>query len=73
MGLELGRGRPLAEILGRMRMVAEGVGAAATTLALARKLGIEMPIAEQMHAVLDEGRAPSDAIRDLMERRLKQE
>ena len=54
-------------------MVAEGVGTTAATLALARRHGVEMPIAEQMHAVLDGGRAPRDAIRELMERRLKQE
>ena len=66
------QGRPLAEILGGMRMVAEGVGTTAATLALARKHGVEMPITEQMHAVLNQGRAPRDAIRELMERRLKQ-
>ena len=73
VGVELGRGRPLAEILGHMRMIAEGVGTTAATLALARQHGVEMPITEQMHAVLDQGRAPADAIRELMERRLKQE
>ena len=72
-GVELGKGRPLAEITGSMRMVAEGVGTTAATLLLSRRLGIEMPITEQMHAVLYEGRAPRDAIRELMERRLKHE
>jgi len=73
VGVELGKGRSLAEILSGMRMVAEGVGTTAATLALARRHGVEMPIAEQMHAVLSEGRAPRDAIRELMERRPKQE
>jgi glycerol-3-phosphate dehydrogenase (NAD(P)+) len=73
VGVELGRGRPLAEILSGMRMVAEGIGTTAATLALARRHGVEMPITAQMHAVLDEGRAPAEAIRELMERRLKQE
>jgi glycerol-3-phosphate dehydrogenase (NAD(P)+) len=73
VGVELGRGRPLADILAGMRMVAEGVGTTAAVLALARKHNIEMPIAEQMDAVLHRGRAPRDAIRELMERRLKQE
>jgi glycerol-3-phosphate dehydrogenase (NAD(P)+) len=73
VGVELGKGRALAEILGGMRMVAEGVGTAAATLALARACGVEMPIAEQMHAVLAQGRAPREAIRELMDRRLKQE
>jgi glycerol-3-phosphate dehydrogenase (NAD(P)+) len=73
VGIELGRGRELGEILGATRMVAEGVGSAAATLELAHRAGIEMPITEQVHAVLTAGRVTRDAIRDLMERRLKQE
>ena len=73
VGIELGKGRELQEILGSTRMVAEGVGTAAATLELARRAGVEMPIAEQVHAVLTAGRASKDGIRELMERRLKQE
>jgi glycerol-3-phosphate dehydrogenase (NAD(P)+) len=73
VGVELGKGRKLDDIIGSMRMVAEGVGTTAVTLELARKLGVEMPITEQMHAVLYQGSSPSEAIRELMERRLKQE
>jgi glycerol-3-phosphate dehydrogenase (NAD(P)+) len=73
VGIELGKGRELWEILGATRMVAEGVGSTAATLELARRAGVEMPIAEQVHAVLVAGRASRDAIRELMERRLKQE
>jgi glycerol-3-phosphate dehydrogenase (NAD(P)+) len=73
VGVALGQGRALGEILGHMRMVAEGVGTTSATLALARRHSVEMPITEQMHAVLNEGRAPAQAIRELMERRLKQE
>ena len=73
VGVELGKGRKLADILSAMRMVAEGVGTTAATVELARRLRVEMPISEQMHAVLDQGRAPRDAIRELMERRLKHE
>jgi glycerol-3-phosphate dehydrogenase (NAD(P)+) len=73
VGVELGKGRKLQEIIGSMRMVAEGVNTTAATVQLARKQKVEMPITEQMHAVLYEGRAPKDAIRELMERRLKQE
>ena len=73
VGIELGKGRELGEILGATRMVAEGVGSTAATLELARRAGVEMPIAEQVHAVLAAGRASRDAIRELMERRLKQE
>ena len=73
VGIELGKGRDLAEILGATRRVAEGVGSAAATLELARRTGMEMPITEQVHAVLTAGRVTRDAIRELMERRLKQE
>ena len=73
VGVELGRGRELGEILRATRMVAEGVGSAAAALELARRAGVEMPITEQVHAVLSAGRATRDAIRELMDRRLKQE
>jgi glycerol-3-phosphate dehydrogenase (NAD(P)+) len=73
VGVALGKGRALGEILSSMRMVAEGVGTTSATLALAERHGIEMPITRQMHAVLDQGRAPGEAIRELMDRRLTQE
>jgi glycerol-3-phosphate dehydrogenase (NAD(P)+) len=73
VGIQLGRGRDLSEILGSTRRVAEGVGSTAATLELARRAEIEMPITEQVHAVLTAGRVTRDAIRELMERRLKQE
>ena len=73
VGVELGKGRPLSEILAGMRMVAEGIGTTAAMLALARRHGVDTPIAEQVHAVLHLGRSPRQAIRELMERPLKQE
>ena len=73
VGIELGKGRELPEILGSTRRVAEGVGSAAATLELARRAQVEMPITEQVHTVLTAGRVTRDAIRELMERRLKQE
>ena len=73
MGVALGQGRGLAEIQSGMRMVAEGVRTTAATVELARRHGIEMPITEQMHAVLYQNRPPREAIRELMERRLKNE
>ncbi|HLJ23557.1 MAG TPA: NAD(P)H-dependent glycerol-3-phosphate dehydrogenase [Candidatus Acidoferrales bacterium] len=73
IGIQLGKGRELNEIIGATRRVAEGVGSAAATLELARRAQVEMPITEQVHAVLTAGRVTRDAIRDLMERRLKQE
>jgi glycerol-3-phosphate dehydrogenase (NAD(P)+) len=56
-----------------MRMVAEGVKTTKSTVALARKFEVEMPIAEKMYAVLYEDQKPQDAIADLMERKLKEE
>lgn len=73
VGTELGRGRPLAEIEAEMNMVAEGVRTAPSVLALAERVGVEMPIAEQVAAVLYEGRAPLDALAELMGREPKAE
>ncbi|HVB34623.1 MAG TPA: NAD(P)H-dependent glycerol-3-phosphate dehydrogenase [Patescibacteria group bacterium] len=73
VGIDLGRGRPLVEILQSMRMVAEGVGTTGAALKLARRAEVEMPITEQMQAVLYGGRAPREAIRELMQRRLREE
>ena len=56
-----------------MHMVAEGVKTAKSTVALSRKLNVEMPIVEKMYSVLHEGLKPQDAIDDLMERKLKEE
>ena len=73
VGMALGQGKDIHEVLSNMRMVAEGVNTAKSTVALARKLNIEMPIAEKMYSVLHEGLKPQDAINDLMERRLREE
>jgi len=73
VGIELGKGRKLPEILAEMRMVAEGVDTAAPLLALAREHGIDMPITEQVHAILHRGQSPKDAIREIMDRPLKHE
>jgi glycerol-3-phosphate dehydrogenase (NAD(P)+) len=73
VGIELGRGRPLGEILAGMRMVAEGVGTTAALLAVAREAGIELPITGQVDAILNQGKSPRDAVRDIMERPLRRE
>jgi glycerol-3-phosphate dehydrogenase (NAD(P)+) len=73
VGIELGKGRSLDEIVGSMRMVAEGVKTTGATVALARQLGVEMPITGQIHRVLEGKISPRDAIRELMERALKDE
>jgi glycerol-3-phosphate dehydrogenase (NAD(P)+) len=73
VGVELGQGRTIDEITSSTRMVAEGVRTTKSTVQLAQRLGIEMPIAEKMYAVLYEGLRPQEAITDLMERKLKEE
>lgn len=73
VGIELGKGRPLAEILAGMRMVAEGVATTDALLDLARVSAIEMPITEQVRDILHGERSPRDAIRAIMERPLKRE
>jgi glycerol-3-phosphate dehydrogenase (NAD(P)+) len=74
VGVELGRGRKLPDIISGMHgMVAEGVFTTDAALQLARRHGVEMPITEQMHAILNEGKSPKDAIQDLMMRSAKSE
>jgi len=73
VGIALGQGKNIDEIVSNMRMVAEGVKTAKATVALARKLEVEMPIAEKMYSVLYEGLNPRAAIDDLMERKLREE
>ena len=75
VGVELGRGRKLSEIIAGMHgMVAEGVTTTSAALGLARKVSeesetpLEMPITEQMHAILHQDKPPRDAIRELMTR-----
>ncbi|MGA3209669.1 MAG: NAD(P)H-dependent glycerol-3-phosphate dehydrogenase [Terriglobales bacterium] len=70
VGVELGRGETLPNIIAGMHgMVAEGVLTTRAAIGLARKLGVEMPITEQVAAILQQGKAPREAIRELMTRR----
>jgi glycerol-3-phosphate dehydrogenase (NAD(P)+) len=73
VGIELGKGCRLDEILAGMRMVAEGVETTAPLLDLAREHQIDLPITEQVDAILHQGKSPNVAIRDIMERPLKRE
>ena len=74
VGVELGRGRKLPEILAGMHgMVAEGIFTTTAAVGLARARGVEMPITEQMYAILHQGKSPGDAIHDLMTRSAKSE
>ena len=73
VGVELGRGRRLPEILQSLRMVAEGISTTAAAVQLAHQKGVEMPITQQMYALLYHDRPPQDAVRELMDRSLKPE
>lgn len=73
VGMELAKGRQLAEIVSSMQMVAEGIKTTAATVDLAKRYQVEMPISEQMFQMLHFGVAPREAIRRLMERELKGE
>lgn len=73
VGVQLGQGRRLEEILGSMNMVAEGVQTTFAAVELARKYKVEMPIVDQMYAILQLNRSPKDGLRELMDRTLKPE
>ena len=73
VGMELGRGRPLQEILGDMRQVAEGVKTAKSAKDLARQTGVELPICEQVYAIAYEGKNAKAAVVELMTRQPKSE
>ncbi|HVO35236.1 MAG TPA: NAD(P)H-dependent glycerol-3-phosphate dehydrogenase [Gemmatimonadales bacterium] len=73
LGIEVGEGKPLDEVLARRLSVAEGVGTARAAVELAAKAGIELPIAREVASVLFEGKPPRQAMKDLMERSLKSE
>jgi glycerol-3-phosphate dehydrogenase (NAD(P)+) len=66
VGVELGRGRPIGEVLASMKMVAEGVFTTGAALALGARHGVELPIAAQMAEVLAGRKAPRDAVEELM-------
>ncbi len=69
VGVELGRGHKLPAILAQLQgKVAEGVRTTSAALGLAVAHGVEMPITEQMAAILEHGKSPQDAIRELMAR-----
>ncbi len=73
VGIELAKGRRLPDIVSSMTMIAEGVETTAAACDLARKCYVDMPITQQMDAILRGRTSPRDAIRELMERSLKTE
>ncbi len=68
VGFELGQGRSLEDIVNSMHMVAEGVKSAGPLVGLAKSHGVEMPIAEQVEAIVEGRRTPRDALLALMDR-----
>lgn len=73
VGLALGRGKTLREILAEMKMVAEGVNTTRAAHDLAKKYDVEVPIIDQAYAILYEDKHPHDAVQELMTRTLKSE
>lgn len=73
VGMKLGEGMTLEQILGEMNMVAEGVKTARSVHGLAQKIGVEMPICTKVYEVLYEGKTAQQAMGELMSRELKRE
>jgi glycerol-3-phosphate dehydrogenase (NAD(P)+) len=73
VGLAIGHGKTLSQVLSEMKMVAEGVKTAKAAYDMAKKLGVDCPILEQTYAMLYENKPARDALRDVMTRELKSE
>ena len=73
VGIKLGQGKKLQQILAEMHMVAEGVKTAKSVYNFSRKLGVEMPICHEIYHILYEDLEPKEAVYRLMTRTLKQE
>jgi len=73
VGKKIGQGEKVTDILGQMRMVAEGVKTAKSVYNLSRKLGVDMPISHETYRILYEDLPPKEAVMRLMTRDLKSE
>ncbi|HZE98663.1 MAG TPA: NAD(P)H-dependent glycerol-3-phosphate dehydrogenase [Planctomycetota bacterium] len=73
VGRALGEGKKLDDVLGSMNAVAEGVWTTKAALALAKRHGVDMPITEELHRILYEGKSARAALKDLMHREQKAE
>jgi glycerol-3-phosphate dehydrogenase (NAD(P)+) len=73
VGIELGKGRKLPDILASLGHVAEGVKTTKSAYDLSVKLGVEMPITNEVHEVLYHGKDPRQAVVDIMNRELRRE
>ena len=73
VGVKIGQGKKVSDILSEMRMVAEGVKTARSVYNLSRKLGVDLPIFHEAYRILYKGYSPKEAIYRLMTRDLKPE
>jgi glycerol-3-phosphate dehydrogenase (NAD(P)+) len=73
VGVQLAQGRKLADIVASTRMIAEGIETTSAAVDLAARRQVEMPITRQVQAMLQDGKPPREALRELMERSLKGE
>ena len=73
VGLMLGRGKKLPDILAEMKMVAEGVKTTKSAWLLSQKMGVDMPILEQIYQVIYEDKSCADAVKNLLSRDQKEE
>ncbi|MGA1867011.1 MAG: NAD(P)H-dependent glycerol-3-phosphate dehydrogenase [bacterium] len=73
VGMKIGQGKSIDAILSEMNMVAEGIETTRAVYTLAKRHQIEMPITEQVYAVLFQNKSPATAVSDLMNRSLKYE
>lgn len=73
VGVMLGQGKSIEQVKSEMKMVAEGIKTTQSVYDLAKKMNIEMPILEQIHSILFEGKKCSEAVKDLLQRELKDE
>ncbi len=73
VGIKLGRGQKLKDILQNMTMVAEGIATSEAAYELSERHNVEMPIVEQIYKVINQDKDPSVAVKELMGRTLKRE
>jgi glycerol-3-phosphate dehydrogenase (NAD(P)+) len=73
VGVQLGKGKALQEIIKDMQMVAEGIKTTQSAYDLAKKVGVDMPITEQVYEILYKGKDPKKALKELMTRELQVE
>jgi glycerol-3-phosphate dehydrogenase (NAD(P)+) len=73
LGVRLGKGEKLDDIMKGAKTVAEGVKTAKAARELAKKYDVEMPVVEEVYQILYENKDPKQAVKDLMNRELKEE